>query len=315
MLLTVTPNPTIDRILDLAHLTTGTVHRATGVLLGVGGKGSNVARAAHALGGKVVATAPLAGHSGRLLAELAAAEDLPTAWHWLPAGETRTCITLIHASGDATVINEPGETLTEADWNGFAGHVKKLGDLAQAVAFCGSLPPGVTPASLGALARSLVGPERTIYLDTSATVLADLLAEPAGLCLKVNQAELAGGLGLSPDELSPGRIVEAGYDLLGRRAALLVVTLGAAGAVAISAEGCWQANPPPVQVVSSAGGGDALLAGLAVARMQGQSLAGALALGIACGTANALASQAGRIDRATVETVLKGVNVEGITAA
>lgn len=310
MLLTVTPNPTIDRILDLAHLAAGTVHRATGVLLGVGGKGLNVARAACALGGEVVATAPLAGHSGRLVADLSAAEGLPAAWHWLPAGETRTCITLIHASGDATVINEPGETLAEVDWSGFAGHVKKLAGLAQAVAFCGSLPPGVTSASLGALARSLVSRERTVYLDTHAAVLAGILAEPGGLCLKVNQAELAGGLGVAPGDLSLGRIIEVGRDLLGRGVALLVVTLGAAGAVAISPEGCWQASPPPVQVVSSAGGGDALLAGLAVGRMQGQSLADALALGVACGTANALASQAGRIERGTVEALLKKVNVK-----
>lgn len=291
-------------------MTAGAVHRATGVLLGVGGKGLNVARAAHALGGRVVATAPLAGHSGRLVADLAAAEGLPTAWHWLPARETRTCITLIHASGDATVINEPGETLAETDWSDFAGHVEGLASSAQAVAFCGSLPPGVAPAKLGALARFLVSPERTVYLDTSAAVLAGILTRPAGLCLKVNQAELAGGLGLAPGELSLKRIIDVGRDLLGHGAALLVVTLGAAGAVVISPEGCWQASPPPVQVISSAGGGDALLAGLAVARMQGQSLAAALALGVACGTANTLASQAGQVERGTIGVLLKKVSVK-----
>jgi 1-phosphofructokinase family hexose kinase len=308
-LLTVTPNPTVDRILELSHLTAGVVHRATHVLLGVGGKGLNVARAAQALGARVVATAPLAGHSGRLVADLAAAEGLSTAWHWRPAGETRTCVTLIHASGDATVINEPGEELSEADWVGFARHVERLAEPMQAVAFCGSLPPGVAPAKLGALARSLVSLERTVYLDTSAAVLAVVLAQPAGLCLKVNQAELAGGLGLAVSDFSPKRVIEVGRELLERGAALVVVTLGAAGAVAISPEGCWQASAPPVQVVSSAGGGDALLAGLVVARMQGQSVAAALALGVACGTANALASQAGRVERGTVEALLKEVNV------
>lgn len=308
MLLTVTPNPTIDRILDLSHLAVGAVHRASSVLLGVGGKGLNVARTVQALGNQVLATAPLAGHTGRLVADLAAAEELPTLWYWLSAGETRTCVTLIHASGDATVINEPGETLAEADWTGFGNHVEGLTGPAQAVAFCGSLPPGVAPASLGALARSLVGPERTVYLDTSAAVLAGILAQPAGLCLKVNQAELAGGLGLGT--LSLERVIEVGQELLRRGAALLVVTLGAAGAVAISPEGCWQASAPSVQVVSSAGGGDALLAGLAVAQMQEQNVAAALALGVACGTANALASQAGRVERGTVEALLKEVNVK-----
>jgi fructose-1-phosphate kinase PfkB-like protein len=44
--------------------------------------------------------------------------------------------------------------------------------------------------------------------------------------------------------------------------------------------------------------------------MQRQSVVAALALGVACGTANALASQAGRVERGTVEALLKEVQVK-----
>lgn len=310
MLLTITPNPTIDRMLHVPTLTAGLVHRATSVQVGAGGKGLNVARAACTLGGEVLVTAPLAGHSGRLLADLLALEGLPADWYWLESGETRAAELLTHDSGDATVINEPGESMSPHAWSDFAAHVERLAEQAQAVAFCGSLLPGVEPEALGVLARALVSPRRAVYLDTSVAALAAALAEPSGLCLKVNRTELAVGLGRSGEDFSISQVIEAGQELLARGAALVVVTLGAEGALAIAPEGCWQASSPRVEVVSTVGSGDSFLAGLAVARMEERSLASALALGVACGAANATTNLPGRFEHSLVETLLPQVNVK-----
>ncbi|MBE7550277.1 MAG: hexose kinase [Anaerolineales bacterium] len=310
MLLTITPNPTIDRMLHVPTLTTGLVHRATSMQVGAGGKGLNVARAARTLGGKVMVTAPLAGHSGRLLADLLALEGLPADWYWLESGETRAAELLTHDSGDATVINEPGENMSPQAWSDFAGHVERLAAQARAVAFCGSLLPGVEPEALGVLARALVSPQRAVYLDTSVAALAAVLAQPSGLCLKVNRAELAVGLGRSVEDFSIGQVIEAGLALLAQGAVLVVVTLGAEGGLAIAPEGCWQASSPQVEVVSTVGSGDSFLAGLAVARMEGRSLASALALGVACGAANATTNLPGRFEHSVVETLLSQINVE-----
>ncbi|GIK41641.1 MAG: 1-phosphofructokinase [Chloroflexota bacterium] len=310
MLLTITPNPTIDRMLHVPKLTAGLVHRATSVQLGAGGKGLNTARAARTLGGEVVVTAPLAGHSGRLLADLLAEEGLPADWYWLESGETRAAELLTHDSGDATVINEPGESMSPQAWEDFAGHVERLASRARAVAFCGSLLPGVEPEVLGVLARALVSPRRAVYLDTSVAALAAALTQPSGLCLKVNRAELAVGLGRSADSFSISQVIEAGQALLAQGAALVVVTLGAEGALGIAPEGCWQASSPWVKVVSTVGSGDSFLAGLAIARMEGGSLASALALGVACGAANATTHLPGRFEHSLVETLLSQVNVK-----
>ncbi len=310
MLLSVTSNPTIDRTLHLPYLTVGEVHRATAVHMAAGGKGLNVTRAARTLGGEVLATGPLAGHSGRLVADLAAAEGLRADWYWLKSGETRTCLLINHDTGDATVINEPGESLSQVDWAGFAAHVERLAGQARAVAFSGSLPPGVNPAALSALAHAVVAPERAVYLDTSGAALAFALGRPGGLCLKVNRAELAAELHLTTDEFSMGIIMAVGQSLLARGAALIVVTLGREGALAMTPEGCWQASAPPVEVVSTVGSGDSMLAGLALARLEGRSLEAALVFGVACGAANATTRLPGRFERNTVETLLTQVNVK-----
>jgi 1-phosphofructokinase len=307
-LLTITPNPALDRTLDVPHLIVGSVHRATRVSLIAGGKGLNMARAAHTLGSDVLATGPLAGHTGKMVVDLTSAEGLPTDWYWLAEGETRTCLLINHQTSDATVINEPGPVVSKKDWQGLLAHIKRLANQAQAVAFSGSLPPGVDPDALSRLACSLVTPERTVYLDTSGVTLHAALIQPDGLCIKVNRSELAASLQLSLDNV--GQIVKAGRMLLARGAALVVVTLGSEGALAISPEGCWQAGAPPVEVVSTVGSGDSLLAGLAVAQLAGQRIDTALALGVACGAANALTNLPGRFERDVAEALSKQVSLK-----
>jgi 1-phosphofructokinase family hexose kinase len=313
MLLTVAPNPTIDRTLHVPQMTVGAVHRTSRVQLTAGGKGLNVGRVTQTLGYEVLLTGPLAGRPGQFVADLVKSENLSAAWHWLSEGETRICLLLNHDTGDATVINEAGPNMSAADWASFAAHVEHLAQRARAVAFAGSLMLGVEPEALGELARSLARPGRAIYVDTSGPALSAVLAQPEGLCVKVNQLELAVGLELKlknrPINLA---LAESGRMLLDRGAALVVVTLGGNGALAIAPAGAWQASPPPVEVVSSVGSGDSMLAGLAVARLEGQALDAALAFAVACGSANAMSDLPGRFERTEVEALLKRVSTTRI---
>jgi 1-phosphofructokinase family hexose kinase len=291
----------------------GAVHRTGDIHLAAGGKGMNVTRAALTLGYEILATAPLAGHTGQLMADLATAEGLPVDWYWQETGETRNCILINHDTGDTTVINEAGSRMSSVDWLGFADHVERLARRAQVVTFSGSVLPGVEPAALGELARSLAV-ERTVYLDSSGTTLSAALAQPNGLCFKVNRSELVQGLALEPDQLSDESLLDAGKRLLERGAALVVVTLGGEGALAIAPEGCWRIDAPSVPVVSTVGSGDCLLTGLAVARLAGQSLTTALAQGVACGAANAMTRLPGRFERAVAESLRSGITPTKIAA-
>jgi 1-phosphofructokinase family hexose kinase len=311
MLLTVTSNPAVDRTLHVPRLVAGAVHRAAEVGLTAGGKGLNVTRAARGLGLEVLATGPLAGHSGRLVAELAAREGLAADWHWLDSGETRASLLLTHEHGDATVINEPGPRIEPAAWRRFAAHVLALAGRARAVALSSSMPPGVPPRAPGELARALATDGRAVYLDTSGAALAAALEEPGGLCVKVNRAELAEALGLELPE--PSAIVEAARLVLGRGAELVVVTLGAAGAIGVETQGAWHAAAPAVAVQSSVGSGDSLLAGLVLERLSGRSLPEALAFGVACGSANATTRHPGSFEHGLAQELIREVPVRCLT--
>jgi len=115
------------------------------------------------------------------------------------------------------------------------------------------------------------------------------------------------------DSFSTEQVIEVGQELLARGAALVVVTLGGEGALAIAREACWQANAPRVEVVNSAGSGDSFLAGLAVARLQGQDLETALRVAVACGAANATTTMPGRFEREMFEALLERIEVKCLT--
>jgi 1-phosphofructokinase family hexose kinase len=307
MLLTVTSNPAIDRTLHVPHLEVGHVHRTAEVYLTAGGKGLNVARAARSLQQSTLATGPLAGHVGRLVAELAEREGLPAEWYWLEAGETRNSLLLTHDTGDATVVNENGPVLSREIWRSFTEHVQRLALRAHAVAVSSSLPPGVPPSAHGALARSLAVDGRPVYLDTSGLALAEALSQPRGLCIKVNRQEL--GEGLAAELQSEAELLDACRHVLGAGAWLVVVSLGSEGAMAVSPTGAWRASAPRVRVSSTVGSGDSLLAGLAVERMRGRRLDEALAFGIACGSANAMSRHPARFEWSTALELMRHVKL------
>jgi hypothetical protein len=64
-LLTVAPNPSVDRLVEVDGLRRGEIHRPTAVTVVPGGKGLNVARVAVELGAPATAVGFLGGHAGR----------------------------------------------------------------------------------------------------------------------------------------------------------------------------------------------------------------------------------------------------------
>ena len=303
-ILCVTPNPALDRTLEVAGLPIGESSRAAAVRVAAGGKGLNVARSLATLGATPVCMGPLGGASGRKLADLAAAEGLDGAWTWCEV-ETRTCVILVDtAARRATVVNEPGPSLSAEDWSRVTGDVLARAPQAQAVCVSGSVPPGVAAEELAALARALVASGRPAWVDSSGPALAAALSTP-GVGLKINREEASEALGTSLPDASA--CAAAARRLLERGPAAVVMTLGADGAVLAAPEGCWRAEAPPVESASAVASGDAFLAGLVHAWTNALGPKEALRRAVAAGTANALAGGGARFTREQFDSVLARV--------
>lgn len=300
MLLTLTPNPAVDRTLITPGFRSAEVCRITKTHDAAGGKGLNVVRVARTLGTPVRSCGLLAGAVGQKIAVLAAEEGLEAEWTWLQTGESRTCLIVIDPDApDTLVLNERGPQTNGSDWEAFATLVFRMADAATAVACSGSLPPGVEAAQLVALLAQLSA-NRQVFLDTSGAALTSALDLPLAL-LKINAHELGEALGTSIDTPDAARQAAAQVCVRGPKA--VIVTLGKDGAVAVDREGAWWARPPHVELISPVASGDALLAGVATGLLNRQSLAEALCLGVACGAANTLTIGGGIVHLTDVKQI------------
>jgi fructose-1-phosphate kinase PfkB-like protein len=165
----------------------------------------------------------------------------------------------------------------------------------------GSLPPGSDPRDYARLLAALRQINRPVWADTSGAALAAALTVE-GLGIKINGDEASAILGGSIEQ--PAQALLAARELHRRTGGPVVLTLGGAGAVLADATGDWHAQPPKLRIVSTAGSGDAFLAGLAVAHTHAATPPEALRRAVAAGAANALSIGGGRIDLAEYEQIL-----------
>lgn len=301
-------NPSIDRLYEVDHLAHGAIHRPAVVVARPGGKGLNAARAAAALGARVTAVGIIGGRSGDWIVERLADIGVE-AMMARSAGETRTCISILdRSSGSLTELYEGGEVIEPAAWEGLETIVAReldRGDVG-ALAFSGSLPRGVPTDGYARIARIATARSVPVLADTYGPALAAVLAELPAV-VKVNASEAGDAAGLVV--IDAASAVASARVLRDRGAVSVVVTLGIAGAVAVSADGEARLLPPSVRGNYPVGSGDAFLGGLAAALVDGAPLVEAARLGMAAAIANALVPGAGELDRATAERLVAGVEV------
>lgn len=259
MILTVTPNPSVDRTLEIDAYVRGAVLRIHTAMAHAGGKGVNVSRALRNHGAQTVAVLPVGGAEGAQLTALLgehgiAAVTVPV------AAVTRCNITTAEADGTTTQLNVAGAALSEAEVAALLRAAEsQLRHRPAWLVAGGSLPQGA-PADfyvrLSALARRYGVP---IAVDTSGAPLVETVRAGAADLLKPNHHELAELLGRELTTL--GEVVDATREVLSWGNGAALVTLGSCGALLVEPERVWWAGGPPVVPRSTVGAGDSALAG------------------------------------------------------
>lgn len=282
MIVTITPNPSLDRTYELpgSSLRLGEVNRAASDRVDPGGKGVNVSRALTAAGHRTTAVLPLGGLSGELLTRLLREQGIDVAS--VPvAGETRINVSVVTGDGTLTKVNAPGPELSAAESAALLATVRRdfTGTDVDWLACCGSLPRGLTPAWYAELVGEVHSGGARIALDTSGpALLAALAARPD--VVKPNAEELAEAVGRPL--VTIGDALDAAGELRKRGARQVLASLGADGMLLAAEEGNWFGTASVDAVRSDVGAGDASLAGFLGAGGAGpEALASALAHGAA----------------------------------
>ncbi|RYV51792.1 1-phosphofructokinase family hexose kinase [Pengzhenrongella frigida] len=273
MIITLTPNPSLDRTIELAQpLARGEVQRALAAHQEPGGKGVNICRALEASGVKSLAVLP-GDHEDPVLLALRA-EKIPHLG--LPIGATlRSNVAITEADGTTTKVNEPGPELTTAQQADLVELVLREAAGASWLVLAGSLPPGF-PADFYAtvtseLRRRYGAAAPKVAIDSSGPPLAAAIAAGPDL-LKPNAEELAELTGISDaDSLEADPLLAAGAarTLVTAGVGAVLATLGSKGALLVTAEGSWLAKSPKIVARSTVGAGDSALAGYLLSHLTG----------------------------------------------
>ena len=280
-------NPAVDRTIEAPGFAPGGVVRGRLVALEPAGKATNVARSLAALGHGVTLTGLLG--EGELDYFTQSLHGTTVETRFVPvSGVTRQNVTIVDPGPPATEthITEAGFGVGSSDIDRLVSELTGLVEPEACVVLSGSLPAGLTTRHFAEVLTACDSTGARLVIDTSGEPLR-VATRHKPFLIKPNLEEgalLAGKpMGDLMDALSAA-------DALLDNAETVLLSLGAEGAVGLaSAEGGTMAlharDAKPPEVAHTVGAGDALLAGFLAGRAEGEEMAGALRLAVACGSA------------------------------
>lgn len=267
MIITVTMNPAIDKTIELNTFVHGDLNRIQKVILDAGGKGINVSKTIRALGGESLATGFLGGRNGDYIQEVLRKFSIKTDFVKIEE-ETRVNTKIAETTGLVTELNEKGPVI---DLQAMSELLMKLMNCLKTdslLVLSGSVPLGV-PKSIYRLLTELAHEMGAkVLVDADGDLFAEALSAKPDI-VKPNQSELEKYFGYAMD--SDEKIVEAGKKLLEKGVKIVIISLGAEGAYFIDKEHTLYSPALSVQVNSTVGAGDAMVAAFSYGVDQGLS--------------------------------------------
>jgi len=299
--LTITLNPAIDRTITIPNFEAGKVNRVHGEYLNAGGKGVNVASSLADAGHTVAVTGFLGRENAAVFERLFARKRISDHFVRLE-GETRVGIKITDpVLKETTDINFPGAGPLPSDLTSLRATIDRID--AEWFVIAGSLPPEVETTIYRDLTESLKSRGRKVALDTSGETLNHAIeAVPTLIKPNIHELEALVGRALSSREA----VAAAANELVARGIEMVVVSMGEEGACFVGAEGILFATPPAIEVRSTVGAGDAMVAGVISAKLRGLALAETARLSTAFSV-----RAIGKLDAdATVESLSQKVTIQ-----
>ncbi|HLS79590.1 MAG TPA: hexose kinase [Nocardia sp.] len=308
MILTVTMNPAYDMTYRVERFERGRPHRVRSVEQRIGGEGINVTRVLNQLGRYARATG-FSDHAFAAAAELELPVDFVHALPWV----RRTVVISESDDGTATALAEPGARVT----NPHAGDqlaVRVTGLLPDigGLVISGSLPGGIDASLPAAIADTAIAAGVPTICDVEDEPLR-LAAKVPGVVLMPNRAELRTLTGQEPR--TPREVALCARPIVESGAKAVLVTRGALGMVAVTAEGAWTASLPRPLAGNPTGAGDSAAAAVisALAEPGAPDWPAVLTDAVATAAAAVVIPVAGEIDRSLRTRLAPTVRVEELS--
>lgn len=280
-IITVTANPCIDKSTTFSGLKPDKKLRCARPKYEPGGGGINVSRAIHKLNGKSLAIFPAGGYAGNFLKELLEKENIESIVVETKDNTRENFIVVDQLANNQYRFCMPGPVLLENEWQECLNQIESLD--AEYIVTSGSLPPDAPQDFFGRIAAIAKSKNAKLILDTSGAPLKYALEKGVYLW-KPNLGELGAFAGC--EELTNENALAAARRVIANgMAEIIVISLGAAGAMLVTKDINERLSAPLVTRKSTVGAGDSMVAGIVLSLSNGETISNAVKYGIACGTA------------------------------
>ena len=278
---TLTINPSLDKSTHFKGLVAEQKIRCEKPRYDAGGGGINVSKAIAKLGGKSSCIFTSGGSSGEMLEDLIVNEQLESIVIKTKNWTRENFIAFENTSKAQYRFGFPGNEFLEEEKNKILQTIKEL--KTDYLVISGSLNEGLSTDFYRKIAEIAKKSGAKLIVDTSGEALKKAL-EVGVYMIKPNVGELAKLIGVEHLELED--VENAAKKLIEKGSAeIVVVSLGADGAILISKEETHLVKAPKVEKKSTVGAGDSMVGGMVWALSQNKSLKEVIQMGVCCGTA------------------------------
>ncbi|WP_395057658.1 1-phosphofructokinase family hexose kinase [Flavobacterium sp.] len=301
-IITITFNPSIDKSASISAMQPDIKMHCSAANIEPGGGGINVARVISRLGGDVKAIFPSGGYTGMFFNHLLENEKVPFV-SIQSKNETRENFVILDESTNKQFrFGMPSNEIFENEWKDCLKTIENSKDVDYIIA-SGSLPPGIPNDIYAKLSKTAKSNNAKFIVDTSGEALKQAVREGVYL-LKPNLEELA--ILLDIKDLKIENVENVAKELIQKNnCEIILVSLGAYGAMLITKDESYTIKPPKVKVKSTVGAGDSMVAGIVFGLSNNLSLQECLQYGIACGTATTMNLGSALCEKKDVEKLLK----------
>jgi len=257
-------NPALDLTGRLDRLAPGHLNLVDHSNMRPAGKGVNVALVLRDLGVNVTVCGLLGADNQKPFWNLFAKRSIRDEFVRLP-GATRINVKVAEQDGRVTDLNFPGLTVSPANQRLLMDRIHSLIGQHQIFVLSGSLPTGMPAETYKDLIRKLKEAGKTVIFDSSGSAFAHgVLGGPDFVKPNLNELGTWAGERLDTEQKRShyaGKLLQLGVKNV-------LLSCGSEGVTWFNQDFVLRARPAPINVISTVGAGDAMVAGICYGLLQ-----------------------------------------------